>query len=320
MSVMMRTLSTHVLITGGTGLIGRVLCQHLSDLGCQLTMLTRNIQKASLQSGVEAAYITDLDQIPQNQKIDVIINLAGEPISQRWTPTVKQKLIHSRVDLTQNIIQLISRLDVKPVQLISGSAIGIYGASLDKQFTEDTILPEPSESQFPQYLCSQWEKAALKAEDYGVKTCLLRTGVVLSKEGGALMKILRPFQFGLGGKIGHGHQWFSWIHIDDIVHLILHILQHKVSGIVNATAPGPVTNATFTKALGATLHRPVKLTTPAWLVLLLFGQMGQDLLLEGQRVVPIRALTMDFIYRYPNIDMALHHLLGRKKPVTDHTS
>jgi uncharacterized protein (TIGR01777 family) len=300
------------LVTGGTGLIGTALCAYLIQQGYDVLVLTRNRQstdKAS-QTKNHIRFIDSLDRIAETDKIDAIINLAGESINQRWTKAVKQRLIDSRLGITRQLITLIERLHTKPRVLLSGSAIGVYGTSDTMVFTEDTAPSVAVTGAFSHSLCTQWEAMALQANTYGVRTCLLRTGVVLSPKGGALGAMLLPFKLGLGGPIGSGQQWFSWIHIEDMIALIAYVLAHPVSGAVNATAPHPVTNRIFAQTLGRTLKRPSVLTMPAFVVNILFGTMGQELLLSGQHVVPTRMLELGFKFTYPQLDQALQQLMG----------
>lgn len=274
----------HILVTGGTGLIGKQLCRQLLAQGNKVTILTRRVNQ-SLQLFCDGIIlIHSLDQIQNDEKIDVIVNLSGESISQRWSQAIKQKMFDSRIGITQKIISLIDRLDIKPTYLLSGSAVGIYGHSVMTTFTEDTpIALNVKQHNFAQFLCAEWEKTAKKAENYGVKTGLIRTGVVLSTQGGALSKLLLTFKLGLGGKIGTGNQWFSWIHIDDMINLIHLLITQKISGSVNAVAPNSVTNSEFTIALSDVLKRPAYFALPAWLIKILFAEMGKELLLEGQK-------------------------------------
>lgn len=304
----------HILLTGGTGLIGRHLCQLLLAQGYRITVLTRDVNKAAQLFQGNIHFIHSLDDIQHNEKIDVIVNLSGEPISQRWTPSAKKSMLNSRIGVTQQILHLIARLDIKPEYFLSGSAVGIYGDRADVVLTEDVVInPKEATSHFGQYLCAEWEAVAQQAEQFGVKTGMLRTGIVLSIQGGALAAMLPTFKLGLGGKIGRGDQWFSWIHIEDMVNLIDMLIKNSVTGIINATAPNPVTNQVFTQALGKALHRPTILTVPVWMIKLMFAEMGEELLLQGQRVVPCKALSLGFDFAYTNIDAALADLIQHRK-------
>lgn len=305
----------HFLITGGTGLIGRHLCTHLLTQGHRVTILTRHINESASLFKDRVMLIHSLTQINDNEQIDIIINLAGEPISQRWNQTVKQKILNSRIGVTQNIVALMARLNTKPAYFLSGSAVGIYGSSLSRVCTEDVNISSANMSNsFSEQLCLSWEAEAVKAAElYGIKTGLLRTGIVLSTQGGALKAMLLPFRFGLGGKTGQGSQWFSWIHIEDIIQLMLLMIRKQIVGVVNGTAPHPVTNQQFALALGHVLKRPVFLTIPAWLVKLLFADMGRELLLQGQRVIPQRALALGYQFQYDYVEEALSDVIAYEK-------
>lgn len=298
-----------ILITGGTGLIGRALCACLANQGYALLILTRTPDKAAISLGTPARFITSLDVIPSEASLHAIINLAGEPISQRWSARVKQSLVCSRVEATTALIDLMGRLHHKPAVFLSGSAIGVYGTSKRTVFSEEIPSSTEQAGRFSHQLCDAWEKVAMQAQQYGIRTCLLRTGVVLSASGGALKELLLPFRLGVGGPMGSGEQWFSWIHIDDMIRAIDFVLTHPVAGPVNMTAPHPVTNRMFARALGKTLRRPAVLPMPAWMVRLLFGEMGEALLLSGQRVVPAKLLDAGFSFRYQDLGSALSELL-----------
>jgi uncharacterized protein len=288
----------NVLITGGTGFVGSHLVLYLLGKGCNITIITRD--KSKVASGIKA--IEDINEIKPSEQIDVIVNLAGAPISKRWSEKYKQELIASRINSTKDIISLIKKLKQKPDVLISASAIGYYGLQ------DDTPLNEEAHprNEFTHQLCKKWENEALKAEKLGVRVCITRLGVVLGKNGGALKQMLPPFKMGLGGKIGSGKQYFSWAHIDDVISALSFLVENKnQSGIYNLTAPNPVTNAEFTKALGRQLKRPTLFPMPAFIVKLLFGEMGETLLLKGQRVVPNKLKKTGFKFKYPKINEAL---------------
>ena len=296
----------NILITGGTGLIGSELVNRLSP-DHDLTVLTRSKQSAEQLSLRGIKSIHDLDEWTPDQKFDAIINLAGEPIvDRRWTARRKAMLINSRVTLTQKIVEKIERSENKPSVLISGSAVGIYGDSQTEIFSENN---EIEVNDFGAYCCKEWEKAALRAEDAGVRTCIVRTGIVLSAKGGMLKKLLLPFRLGLGGKIGHGNQWLSWIHIDDQVDAILHLFNSPSSkGIYNLTAPQAVTNQGFTASLGKAVKRPTWFSVPAFVIKAALGEASL-LLLGGQRVAPERLLAEGFRFKFERLDAALDHLL-----------
>jgi uncharacterized protein (TIGR01777 family) len=291
-----------VLITGGTGFVGSHLVEYLLGKGCNITILTRD--KAKVAGGVEA--ISDIDEIKPSKKIDVIVNLAGAPISKRWSEKYKQELIDSRVNTTKGIISLIKKLKHKPELLISASAIGYYGSQDDTPLYENS----PPLNEFTHQLCKKWENEALKAEKIGVRVCITRLGVVLGKNDGALKQMIYPFKLGLGGKIGSGEQYFSWVHIDDVIAAFIFLVENKnQTGIYNVTAPNPVSNTEFTKALGRQLKRLTLFPMPTFVVKLLFGEKGETLLLNGQRVVPNKLKKAGFRFKYPKINEALGNIV-----------
>jgi len=256
--------------------------------------------------------ISSLDVLSDHERFDVVINLAGEPISQRWTTKSKAAILGSRIETTKALVAFLIRADHKPDTLISGSAIGIYGTDETMVFTEETIPSNDPAGEFPREICTRWETEAREAQTMGIRTCFLRTGVVLGTDGGALAQMLFPFEFGIGGPMGNGKQWFSWIHRDDLIRLIIHLINDDaIEGAVNATAPEPVTNKTFSKALGKAMKRPAVLPLPAFQVKLLFGQMGQSILLAGQKVLPQKAIESGFKFRYTTIDAALQNIFMR---------
>ncbi|MDE1901792.1 MAG: TIGR01777 family oxidoreductase [Alphaproteobacteria bacterium] len=291
-----------ILLTGGTGFIGRPLSRALADRGAQILVLTRS----SRVSSKNISYISSLAEI-SDKKIDIIINFAGEPIAQRWTPAAKQKIRNSRIETTSSLVGFIKSSSVKPSIFISASAIGYYGTDQNTEFNENT--PPKNTALFSRELCSAWEAEALKAEKYGVKTVILRIGAVLEKSGGMLAKLLPPFRLGLGGPIGHGRQWLSWIDRDDLIRLILHTLQApSINGPVNATAPNPVSNREFSEALADVLRRPCLLSTPAFALRAAFGDMADEIMLEGQKVVPRKAEESGFTFFYPTIQSSLEKI------------
>lgn len=296
-----------VLVTGATGFIGRRLVEALAAGGHQVIALTRDARKADLLSP-PLRLITSLEQIPDRTPIDAIVNLAGEPIADGlWTTARRRRMLESRVDTTMAVVRLIARLDRHPAVLISGSAVGWYGLWQDEMLTESA----EGRACFSRELCDAWEHAAVRAEQYGVRVVRLRTGLVLGSQGGLLARMLAPFEFGLGGPIGSGTQWMSWIERDDLVRLIAHIIARpELSGAINATAPTPVRNAAFAAELGRALHRPAKLRLPAALLRRLAGDLADELLLGGQHVVPEKAQASGFVFRHRTVDSALAAILG----------
>ena len=295
----------NILITGGTGFIGSALCKKLLiNKNNKLTLLSRNPGEIK----IPAKAISSLSQLEKDASFDVIINLAGEPIAdKRWTENQKRKIITSRTDTTDKIIEFIKTAKKKPVLLINGSAIGFYGINKTNMDIDENGKGDNS---FSSDLCKQWEAAAVQANSFGVRTCLLRTGIVLGKNGGALNKMLPPFKMGLGGKIGSGQQWMPWIHLDDLVGIILHCIEHNdLDGAINATAPNPSTNQNFTKTLGKILNRPTIFSIPEIIIKLLMGQMGVELLLSGKKILPIKISDKGYQFQYPKLENALQNIL-----------
>lgn len=290
----------NLLITGGTGFIGSALCSRLLEENHNIVVLSRYPEK--IHSPIKA--ITDLNELKDNDIFDIVINLAGEPIAnKRWNDKQKHKIFSSRIDTTKKLISYFKNLENKPNLFLSGSAIGYYGIDKTNNVIEEESIGDNS---FASELCQKWEAVALKAEDLGIRTCLLRTGIVLGKNGGALSKMLPLFKICLGGKIGQGKQWMSWIHIDDLVGIILFCIDHdNLNGAINGTSPNPVTNQVFTKTLGAILKRPTILPMPKIAVKLLMGQMGEELLLAGKKIVPKKVLDAGYIFKYKTLEKAL---------------
>lgn len=295
-----------ILLTGGTGLIGsalvkRWLAQH------KLVVLTRDPAKAQKQLGPEVSTVHSLQQVDFNQ-IDAVINLAGEPIvGKRWSDTQKQRLCESRWLITEQLVGAIKAASSPPSVMISGSAIGIYGRQQQQFIDEDY---QSFHAEFSSELCQRWEQLALEAQSDTTRVCLLRTGIVLAGEGGALKKMLPPFKLGLGGRIGNGEQYMSWVHLQDMLRITDFLLLHPtLNGAFNATAPNPVTNAEFSQQLASVLHRPALLPMPAFVLKLMLGEMA-DLLLTGQRVIPAKLQHAGFTFNYPDLTDALKSLLG----------
>lgn len=299
-----------VIITGGTGFIGRYIIPSFFDKNYEVIVLTRYPERARkiLPNGCEI--ISKLDTLSANIAVKGILNLAGEPIDKgRWTPKKKKELIASRVRITQQCVDLVKRLNEKPAWLVSGSAIGFYGAHQNEMLDEHS-KPNPG---FTHELCRQWEQCVLQAQAFGVRVCLLRTGVVLGRNGGALARMLPPFKWGLGGRLGHGHQWFSWVHQEDLCRIIHALIDNEsLSGAFNGTSPNPVTNRQLTQNLAKALHRPVFFPVPAFVIKWLYGEMGTELLLKGQRVIPKKMLDIGFQFQFPDLGKALDDILHSK--------
>jgi uncharacterized protein (TIGR01777 family) len=291
-----------ILIIGGSGLIGRHFINAFQQ-PYQFTVLTRNSQKAEklLPPGVEF-----IEQLPEQNCFEVIINLAGEPIvDKRWTVKQKEKICQSRWKITKQVVAMIERAKFKPSCLISGSAIGYYGETGKNASDEEAQV---TQTDFAHELCKKWEDIALKAKDH-CRVVLLRTGVVLANDGGALAKMRWPFYLGLGGKLGHGQQYMSWIHIEDMIHAIQFcMLTTTIEGAINCTSPQASTNAAFTKALGRQLNRPTLFSVPEFMLKLLMGQ-GAELLLTSQNIYPQKLLEQGFDFNHSNLKYALADLL-----------
>lgn len=299
----------NILITGGTGFIGSALAKSLIDQGHAVTALSRNPDKVAQICGSGVKALGSLAQLNAEDSYQVIINLAGAPIvDARWSKDRKQLIRASRIDLTAHLVSCIARMNVKPELLISGSAIGYYGDQGDTVLTEQST---PFED-FSQQLCADWEDAAKQAEQFGVRVCLIRTGLVVADGGGFLQRMLTPFRLGLGGRLGDGRQWMSWIHRRDWINIALTMISDStMHGAYNATAPNPVTNAEFTRILAQCLQRPALLPVPAWLLKILLGEMSQ-LVLGSQRVLPERLLAQGFKFEYDDLATALNEALAHE--------
>lgn len=296
----------NILITGGTGLIGRALIAKLQlENNASITVLTRNPSKASKLLGPNVAIITSLSQKVIDLQ-DTVINLAGEPIAdKRWTSAQKEKICQSRWHITTKLVELIKASDTPPQSFVSGSAIGIYGRQQQKNIDESFTH---FYQEFSNHVCYHWENIALDANKV-TRVVLLRTGIVMAKEAGALAKMLLPFKLGLGGKLGSGEQIMSWIHLQDMVNAILFLVNTPdIDGPVNLTSPVPVSNEAFSKQLAKTLGRPCFFTTPAFVLELALGELS-DILLFGQHVVPKTLLANGFEFEFPELQTALLNLL-----------
>lgn len=297
-----------ILITGGTGFIGNHLCEILLKEGYILYILTRNEKLNGTGDHQTKFYLNNLSKI-QNIDIDIVINLAGETIAQRWTENTKQKIYNSRILTTRNLVNFMRSKQTKPTLLISGSAVGYYGVNHHTTFTEENSSLD-IDSQFASSLCKAWEDEALHAASLGIRVVPLRIGPVLEKNGGMLAKLLLSFRLGLGSQIGDGRQWLSWIDRDDLINLILFIIDQKnINGPVNATSSNPVTNKEFSLALAEALHKPCFLKTPEFVFKLIFGQMAEEIMINGQKVLPDKAIRHGFVFSYPTIQQSLSKIL-----------
>lgn len=296
-----------VLITGASGLIGRALSKELRAQGHDVVEAVRRAPRKNSEIQWDPA--KGLLDPSAFIGVDAVVHLAGAGIGdKRWSQQYKQEILDSRTKSTQLLATTMASLDVKPSVFLSGSAIGIYGVRGDEHLDENATLGDG----FLADVCKQWEAAAAPAQQAGIRTVFLRTGIVLSKEGGALKKQLPIFKLGAGGKFGSGKNWQSWISITDEVRAIIHLLTSQLSGPVNLTAPEPVTNAQFAKELGRAVSRPALLPIPTFGPKLILGsELADALLFTGQRVIP-RALTRDgFVFTHQTLDVALRALLKK---------
>jgi uncharacterized protein (TIGR01777 family) len=292
----------HVLITGGTGFVGVPLIAFLLRQGWSVTVFVRDYARSRQLLGAAPTLIRNFDEIENSEQIDVVINLAGAGIAdQRWSRARKKILLDSRVQTTRALMALVQRLDTRPGVLVSASAIGFYGSSDERQLDEHAAGGD----EFTHELCKRWEEEASKADALGIRVCIMRLGVVLAAGGGMLGKLMPVFKLGLGGRTGHGQQYLSWIHRDDVIAVIDWLITSEAQGVFNVTAPDAVTNARFSQLLADALHRPCLFPQPAAIVQLMFGEMGEQLLLNGQNVIPARLLAEGFVFRYPGLQGAL---------------
>ena len=299
-----------VLVSGASGLIGGALVPALQAGGAQVVRLERSGATREVRTGTEERIVWDPATPPAAEIVsgfDGVVHLAGETIVGRWTDAKKAKIRNSRVTATMNLSRALAQAVEKPKVFISASATGYYGNRGDEILREDSaagagFLPE---------VCRQWEAATKVAFDAGIRTVNLRTGIVLSAKGGALKAMLTPFKLGLGGRVGDGKQWMSWIDLQDVVGAILHILKTDlVQGPVNIVCPRPVTNAEFTKTLAGVLHRPALFPVPAFAAKLAFGEMAEDLLLGSQRVEPTKLTASGYPFRFKDLKASLEGIIS----------
>lgn len=294
------------LVTGGTGFIGRRLLSRLPGA----TVLTRDPDHARriLPPGVTPFHWDPAAGPPAAEAFDgveAVFNLAGEPISARWTDERKNRMRESRVTGTHNLVEGMRGLDTRPKVLVSASAVGFYGNRNDETLDESSA---PGRD-FLADLCRAWEAETARAAEIGVRPVCLRLGIVLGRQGGALAKMLPPFRLGLGGRLGSGRQWMPWIHVDDVVGIALHVVEKsEVSGPANAVGPAPATNAEFTRALGSVLHRPTIFAVPEAALRIATGEMSA-ILLSSQRVFPRVAERSGYTFRHPTLEGALRAAL-----------
>jgi uncharacterized protein (TIGR01777 family) len=295
------------LVTGATGLIGRALLGRLESA----VVLTREPDRAKRNLPKVEAHAWSPEAAPPPADaldgVDVIFNLAGEPVAEgRWTADKKRRIRDSRLLGTRNLVAGLAALEKRPRVLVSASAVGYYGDRGDEELAE-TSEAGPG---FLAEVCAAWEHEARAAEALGIRVVCVRMGIVLAQAGGALARMLPAFRLGAGGKLGDGRQWMSWIHLDDVAGILLHASQDaRIQGAINAVGPRPVTNADFTRALGKAVHRPAFLTVPKIALRLTFGEMGQ-ILTDSQRVLPQVAEQTGYAFQHADLDGALKAVLG----------
>lgn len=299
-----------ITLTGATGLIGRRLVAALKDRGDDVTVLSRDAPKASDALGVPAVAWDALAGPAPTDALsgrDAVVHLAGEPVAQRWTAARKQAIRESREVGTRNLVAGLEAASPRPAALIASSAVGYYGAHGDERVEESS----PPGKDFLAEVCVRWEAEADKALALGLRVVHIRTGVVLDQSGGALKTMLPPFRMGVGGPVAGGRQYMPWIHLDDIVGLYVKALDDATwAGAYNGSAPEPVTNKEFSKALGRALHRPSFAPVPSLAIKALYGEMS-EIVTEGQRAVPRRALDGGYAFAHPELDEALASALGK---------
>jgi len=299
-----------IAVTGATGLIGAALCERLRQEGNDVLVITRRENSSSPFTVVHWNPERGELDTRSLEGVDAVVHLAGETIAERWTREKKERIRTSRVAGTRFLVDGLKRLSKRPSVLIGSSAVGFYGNRGDEELDEGS----PPGTGFLPEICQAWEAEVARASELGMRAVRLRTGIVLSTKGGALAKMLLPFKLGLGGPVGSGSQWMSWIHIDDVVggyHFALH--HSDLSGAANLTAPQPVRNADFTRALGRALGRPAFLPAPGFALKLIFGEMAQDLLLDGQRVLPRRLESAGYQFQHTGVDDALADAVSSRK-------
>ena len=295
-----------ILITGASGLIGQALQKSFAEKGHDLLLASR--KEATDDQHIQWSIEDGFAEPEKLEGIDAVVHLAGESVSGlRWTDEKKKAIRDSRVLGTRNVVDAISKLKDKPKVFVAASAIGFYGERGDEEVTEssaagDNFLAEVSKA---------WESESRRAEDAGIRTVLLRTGIVLSKDGGALATMLTPFKLGVGGVVGSGKQWMSWISLDDHVAAINYAIENEnLRGAVNSVSPNPVTNEEFTKTLGEVLYRPTFLPLPEFAVSMVFGEMGDALLLTSTKVLPKRLEGVGFEFKYPELKAAIQNAVN----------
>ena len=293
----------HILITGGTGFIGSKLAEHFLSQKHKVTILSR-MGKVILPG---TNIITNLEDI--KSKIDIVINLAGEPLDKnRWNDKVKNEIYNSRINTTKRLVDYINNSETPPSLLISCSAVGYYGSSDTETYIEKDSSPQ---NDFSSKLCFDWEEEAYKVNN-DTRICIIRLGIVLGKNGGALSKMLLPFRLCLGARLGNGEQYMSWVHVDDVIGAIDFLINSKDShGPYNLTSPNPVSNSEFTKILSSSLSRISFLYLPEFLLKLLFGEVGKELLLKSQKTYPKKLIKEGYRFKYDTLEPALQNIVKK---------
>ena len=302
-----------IVVTGGTGFIGRRLVGALVDAGHRVILLTRSPAGGRHPRGAEARVWDGETQGPWAACIDgadAVINFAGEPIAGgRWTGERKRRIVDSRISATRAVVEAIGTAAIKPGVLLNASAVGYYGSVPEGDVTEDA----PSGVGFLADTCRMWEVEARRAESFGVRVVLIRMGIVVGEAGGALEKMILPFRLFVGGPVGSGRQWFPWIHADDVVGAVIFALERvSLSGPVNLAAPEPATMETFCSTLGRVMGRPSWLRVPEWALTLLLGEMA-GMLLGGQRIIPAQLRRNGYVFRHPELEPALRSILRKRR-------
>jgi len=308
-----------IVITGATGLLGPAIFAQLKKEAHEVIIFARNPDGAKSKLPGAAQYLkwstdsTDGEWKTALEGTDVLIHLAGVPVAERWSEEYKKEIYDSRILGTRNLVEAMAELKKKPEVFISSSAIGYYGTQAQSPDVPALTESSPAGSDFLAKVCVDWEAEAMKAESFGVRTALIRTGIVLSTKGGALGKMLMPFKFFVGGPLGTGQQWVSWIHIDDETEIFLYPMRNpSARGAINAVAPTPVTMQTFAEAVGRALSRPSLFPVPKFVLQAMLGEAA-DAVGEGQKVIPDMLLKNGFTFRFPEIDTAVRDLLSYDK-------
>ena len=298
----------NITITGASGLVGRRLLKNLGAAGHAVTVVSRHAG-TNVPPGVGVvAWDPMRGPAPEDavRSANAVIHLAGEPVAQRWNEGTKRRIRESRVVGTQHLVQALAKLRTTPQTLICASAVGYYGSRGDEVLREDSA---PANGYLAE-VCTAWEKEALAAEAFGMRVVRVRIGVVLDARGGALRRMLTPFRMGVGGRLGDGKQWMSWIHLADLANMFQFAVENPVSGALNGVAPIPVSNADFTQTLARVIHRPALFPVPVIGLKLLFGEMS-EILLASQRVLPAAPEAAGFKFRFPELGGALKDVLAR---------